>query len=668
MNQSAASRGDSSTRAPSHRRTSSDYATGHGFDTAGQSAPRRALTRSASFQPIDGSDADSLSSGSPDAEDSFAFHVSVPGIRAAAASVASAAPAGAALPSRIFSTAETDGADARQLSSTGAPRSPSRSAAAAAAAAIAPAQTGASRRSGPQSPTPPTSQGFPRTPSLRLPPSPASSRRGIISPSSFHASACPLPPPSPSASPVSSPCLSPSSFAFAVPRANSRENRASSAASSSISRGGDGGSGFGQRGNLPRSMSSQWESSSRSLRAGRNLSVSSPNRMLSTNLNLKAAMACVAADSAAGAADSPTGSADSPRAGAAVSAAMPSPTRSATAGGILRRGGLKRMPSFDSMSRSYATSSSPSSSPLSIHTAANPPATAIPTKPLPKPATAGPAEAAAEATGSGAAAAAAPSPSLSPKGSPPTPQLSPGRSPKGKHVRRVSFCSMRGSQSFTERPHHHSFEAPQNVPPAAPHPMQRGSQSFTERPHHHSFEAPQNVPPAAPHPMQRGSQSFTERPRRHSRSPSYSGSLLLVPEPAAQPQGIRRSSSFQSLGSGASAGQHSSYGRPRHQLAYHPSHYPSNHTAHLPSNLSPKYHSSQSYSAAGQSFSREGKKEGRQSPELGDVGVGSGSGELELQLKIPVPPKMPSPRLSPSPRVQKLLQHMWGDLDDGDSA
>ncbi|CAI5493532.1 unnamed protein product [Closterium sp. Naga37s-1] len=462
-------------------------------------------------------------------------------------------------------------------------RSPSRSAAAAEAAAIAPAQA-ASGRSGPRSPTPPTSQGVPRTPSLRLPPSPASSRRGIISPSGFHAPACPLPPPSPSASPLSSPCLSPSSFSFAVPRANSRENRAAAAVSSSASRGGDGGSGSGQRENLPRSMSSQWDVSSRSLRAGRNLSVSSPNRMLSTNLNLKAAMACVAADSATGAVDSATSATDSPRAGVSASAAMPSPTRNATAGSILRRGGLKRMPSLDSMSPVYATSSSPSSSPLSIHTTSNPPATAIPSEPLSEPASST-AEAAAEATGAGAAAASSttgpPSPGLSPKGSPvPTPQLSPGPSPKGKHVRRVSFCTM----------------------------------------------------------------------------------------PAAQPRAICRSSSFQSLGSGASAGQHSSYGRPGYQLGYLPSHYPSNHPTHLPSNLSPNYHSGQSYSAAGRISGMEEKRGGRKSQKLGNVGLSSDSGELELELRIPVPPRMPSPRLSPSPRVQRLLQHMWGELDDGDAA
>ncbi|CAI5472758.1 unnamed protein product [Closterium sp. Yama58-4] len=416
-------------------------------------------------------------------------------------------------------------------------------------------------------------------------------------------------------------------------------------------------------------------------------------------------MACVAGDSARGAADSP-------RTGVAVSAAMPSPTRSATAGGILRRGGLKRMPSLDSMLPAYATSSSPSSSPLSIPTAANPHATVTPTEPLP-----------------GAASTTAPPyPGLLPVGSPiPTPQLSPGRSPKGKHVRRVSFCSMVRVRRFSAcdadlgpaadaaitafaeaeaaaaaeraaaeesaesaaaaagaasqataktakaaeevraakaakaaeevreaRAAEENVQAAR-VPPAALHALQRNSQSF---------ESTQKF--AAQHALQWGSQSFTERPHRHSRSPSYSGSLHLVPEPAAQPRGIRRSSSFQSPGSGASAGQHSSYGRPRHQLAYLPSHYPSNHTAHLPPNLSPNYHSSQSFSAAGRSIGAEEKRGGQELPELGDVGVGSGSGEFELELRLPVPPKMPFPRLSPSPRVQRLLQQMWGDLDDGD--
>ncbi|CAI5530615.1 unnamed protein product [Closterium sp. Naga37s-1] len=385
----------------------------------------------------------------------------------------------------------------------------------------------------------------PRTPNLRLPPSPASSRRTPPSPS--HASACPLPPPSPSASPVSSP---------------------HAAMAGSFARGG--GSGTGQQEKLLRSMSSQWYSS-RSLRDGRNISVSSPSRMLSTNLNLKAAAVtcfaddspCIGADSAGDAPSNEAIGLKSPGNGtpAAAASSAPSATRSATAAGIPRRGVLKRMTSLPSMSAAYhAKSSLPATSPLFIPTSAIPPATVTT------------AEAIADATAAAPSTTGPPSPAFSPNGSPKgTSQLSPGLSPKAQHVRRVSFCSMVRVRRFSacdadlgsaaddaltavakaeaaaagERETAAAAAAATQV---AAVNAAKASQEAREGKEAEEKARAASDSSAARHPIQRGIRSFIERPhRRHSHSPSYFGPLHLIPELAAPSRAIRRSSSFQHL-------------------------------------------------------------------------------------------------------------------------
>ncbi|GJP63341.1 hypothetical protein CLOP_g20411 [Closterium sp. NIES-67] len=577
-------------------------------------------------------------------------------------------------------------------------------------------------RGGPRSPTPPTSPAVPRTPSLCLPPSPASSRRTQPPPSPSYASARPLPPTSPSvsprrASPVSSPCDSPSSsFSFAVPRATSHEYRAAVAATingvsgSGGGGGGIGGSKSGQQGKLLRSVSSQWDSSSRSLRAGRNLAGSSPNRMLSVNVHLQAAIACVATDSASVAADSSSAAAESPCVAEASPSAPPAAARSATAGGILRRGGLKRMPSLDTMSSpAYATSPpSPASSPLTRAAAA-----------------AGGAGGAASSTASAgvndtayttaaaaisASSAAHHSRGLSLGDSPPTPslgespittpQLSPGPSPGRGHVRRVSFCSMVRVRRFSAcdadlgpaadaaitafeeaeaaaaaaraaaaaatkaaaaeaaAEAAREADAKARVHPASTvsrHPMHRGSRSLIERPHH--SQSPPYFGANQTNPGQRvagTSESLIECSHRHSRSPSYSGVFPLSPDLSGPSQAIRRTSSFQHSGPGSPA-------------RYSRSHGYSAAAAAAPRGSEERRGGSRSRTHT-PGIEISGVSEEHGEPQLAIPNLTPGSNEHQLGIRTPVPPKMPSPRLAPSPRVQRLLQHMWGDVGDGNEA